>query len=273
MIHVEEQTPDAGKANLAASLARWLTPRRVHAHAFLLAVCLWTVYAVDMSTPGLRDRTGLIKGADFLHFYTLGKLALEGRGNLLYDMQAQSAELAKFVPEAQGYVYVPLYGPQVSLFFAPFALLPYGWALAAWLSLNVLIYALCCYAVWKTCPNLATQKWSVLAAAIAFPGFFPPAFVGTDVGGSVAVFHPSVSGAASSSAFSGRSGARVFDLQASAWIGGGSDFHSGRGMAGGGRVRYCRGGSTWHGVVALRDKRDAELPACPRPRERCSFSA
>jgi len=172
MTQVEEQTPDAGKGNLAASLARWLTPRRVHTHALLLAVCLWTVYAVDMSTPGLRDRTGLIKGADFLHFYTLGKLALEGRGNLLYDMRAQSAELAKFVPEAKGYVYVPLYGPQVSLFFAPFALLPYGWALAAWLSLNVLIYAVCCYAVWKTCTNLANQEWSVLAAAIAFPGFF-----------------------------------------------------------------------------------------------------
>lgn len=154
------------------NFARWLTPRRVRVHAVLLAVCLWSVYAVDMSAPGLRDRTGLVKGADFLHYYTLGKLALENRGYLLYDMRAQSTELAKLVPEASGYVFVPLYGPQVSLFFAPFALLSCRWALTVWLCLNVVIYSLCCYGVWKTCANLQNQEWAVLAAAIAFPGFF-----------------------------------------------------------------------------------------------------
>jgi hypothetical protein len=158
--------------DVARNLAHLLTARRIRMHALLLAVCLWTVYAVDMSTPGLCDRFGMIKGADFLHFYTLGKLALENRGDLLYNMRAQSTELAKLVPEAAGYVYVPLYGPQVSLFFVPFALLPYEWALTAWLTLNLLVYALCCFAVWKTCANLQSQKWIVLAAAIAFPGFF-----------------------------------------------------------------------------------------------------
>jgi hypothetical protein len=152
--------------------ASWLTARRVSTHALLLAACLWTVYAVDMSTPGLRDRSGIIKGADFLHFYTLGTLALENRGDLLYDIPALSAELAKLVPQAAGYVYVPLYGPQVSLLFVPFALLPYAWALAAWLALNVLIYAICCFTVWRTCTNLQDQEWTVMAAAVAFPGFF-----------------------------------------------------------------------------------------------------
>lgn len=150
----------------------WLTAPRIRTHAVLLALCLWTVYAVDMSTPGLLDRSGIIKGADFLHFYTLGTLALQNRGDLLYDIPSQSAELAKLVPQAAGYVYVPLYGPQVSLLFAPFALLPYAWALAAWLALNVLIYAFCCFAIWKTCANLQNQEWTVLAAAAAFPGFF-----------------------------------------------------------------------------------------------------
>ena len=50
--------------------------------------------------------------------------------------------------------------------------MPYGWALAAWLALNVLIYAFCCYAVWKTCPSLQPYRWTVLILAIAFPGFF-----------------------------------------------------------------------------------------------------
>jgi len=45
---------------------------------------------VNIDTPGLRDRGGLIKGADFLHFYTLGTLAKEGRGDLLYNISTQN---------------------------------------------------------------------------------------------------------------------------------------------------------------------------------------
>ena len=150
----------------------WLTARRVFIHGLLLAVCLWTVYAVDMSTPGLLDRNGLVKGTDFLHFYTLGSLALRGRGDLFYNIRAQ-AELARnFVAQAPNSLYVPLYGPQVSLFFAPFARLPYGWALTAWLAVNILVYAFCCRAVWKTCASLQRYRWTVLILAIAFPGFF-----------------------------------------------------------------------------------------------------
>ena len=152
--------------------ARWLTARRVRTHGLLLAVCLWTAYAVDMSTPGLIDRNGLVKGTDFLHLYTLGRLALQGRGDLLYDMRAQAdlaRELAAGAPDS---VYVPLYGPQVSLFFVPFAPLPYGYAWPIWQAVNVLIYAFCCQAIWKNCPSLQTHGGTILILAIAFPGFF-----------------------------------------------------------------------------------------------------
>jgi hypothetical protein len=157
---------------MATNPAPWLTAHRIRVHGLLLAVCLWSVYAADLATPGLRDRNGLIKGTDFLHFYTLGSLARQGRGDLLYDMPAQSDLLRKLVPEAAGNVYVPLYGPQVSLLFAPLARLPYGWALTVWLALNVLLYGRCCYAVWKRCPNLQAGRRTVLILAIAFPGFF-----------------------------------------------------------------------------------------------------
>ncbi len=152
--------------------ASWLTPRRIRAHALLLAICLWTVYAIDMSTPGLRDRNGLIKGTDFLHFYTLGNIVLQKRGDLLYNIQAQAALLRKLVPEAAGNLYVPLYGPQVSLLFAPFARMSYLTALTIWLLLNAFVYGACCYLVWKQCPNLRVEPWTVLVSALAFPGFF-----------------------------------------------------------------------------------------------------
>ena len=152
--------------------ASWLTLKRIRIHGLLLAISLWTVYAVDMSAPGLLDRNGLVKGTDFLHFYTLGRLAIENRGDLLYNMRAQADLTRQFVSGASDSLYVPLYGPQVSMFFAPFARLPYGYALAAWLALNILIYVFCCYAVWKTCPGLQPYRWTVLILAVAFPGFF-----------------------------------------------------------------------------------------------------
>lgn len=152
--------------------SRWLTSRRIRTHALLLALVLWSAYAFDMSTPGLLDRNSLVKGPDFLPFYTLGRLALAGRGDLLYDMPAQMALRQSVVGPRGSYAYLPFYGPQASLLFAPFAELSYGYALAAWLFLSTLIYAMCCYAVWKTCPYLQDERVAVFLAAVAFPGFF-----------------------------------------------------------------------------------------------------
>ncbi|HEX4485120.1 MAG TPA: glycosyltransferase family 87 protein [Terriglobales bacterium] len=150
----------------------WLTINRIRTHGLLLAVCLWGIYAADMGTPGLLDRNGLIKGTDFLHFYTLGKIALLGRSDLLYDMRGQNELVQRFVPEAAKSYYVSLYGPQVSLLFALPAKLSYETALAIWLLLNAGIYAACCFAVWRRCPTLRNEPWTVFILAAAFPGFF-----------------------------------------------------------------------------------------------------
>jgi len=130
-----------------SKIASWMTARRLRAQGFILALCLWSVYVWNMSTPGLLDRARNLKGTDFLHFYTLGSLALSHRGADLYNLQAQSELAARRIPAAAGIRYLPLYPPQVSIFFAPFARLSYANALTVWLSLSALIYGLCCYAV------------------------------------------------------------------------------------------------------------------------------
>jgi Glycosyltransferase family 87 len=150
----------------------WLTSRRLRAHAVLLALATWSIYAWILATPTLRDRNGLLKGTDFLHYYTLGSLALERRGGDLYNMQTQSALAEQRVPQARRLFFVPLYGPQVSLLFAPLAALPYAWALAIWSLANAAIYVLCCHAIWRACPNLHSERWTVLTLAIAYPAFF-----------------------------------------------------------------------------------------------------
>ena len=152
--------------------ATWLTAKRLRAHGLILALCLWSVYMWNMSTPGLLDRAGNLKGTDFLHFYTLGSLALNHRGNDLYNLETQSQLAGRRVPAAAGICYLPLYPPQVSLFFAPFARLSYACALIFWLTLSSLIYGLCCYALWRACPNLRQQRMIVVILALAFPAFW-----------------------------------------------------------------------------------------------------
>ncbi len=152
--------------------AGWLTLRRVRRHALLLGVCIWMVYAVTLATPGLRDRTGKLKGTDFLHFYTLGSLVNEGRSDALYDARAQAAQSERLVPESKGFYFLPIYGPQVALLFAPLARLSYGWAALAWISASILLYAFCCRAVWKACASLEPHGGLIALLALAYPAFF-----------------------------------------------------------------------------------------------------
>ena len=139
---------------LLARLSSGLTKRRLRVHGLLLAACLWLIYAFNLSTPGLLDRYGLVKGTDFVHFYVLGALALQHRGIALYNTLLQTAIAQQIVPGAQPLYFVALYGPQVSLLFGLFARLPYGWALLAWSLLSGAVYGMCCWAIWKTCTRL-----------------------------------------------------------------------------------------------------------------------
>src|SRR5215475_11161835 len=151
---------------------RWLTGKRLRVHALLLALTMWGIYIWTIATPTFRDRNGNFRGTDFLHLYTLGSLAAAGRGGELYDEQAQALLAAQRVPEAAGIRYLPLYPPQVSILFAPLARLPYQWALVIWLACSAGIYALCCYFLWRGCPNLRSNGIVVLLLALAYPAFF-----------------------------------------------------------------------------------------------------
>jgi hypothetical protein len=165
---VESAIAAAAKPRAAA----WLRAGRLHAHAALLGLCLWGVFAAGISTPGLRDRSGLLKGSDFLQFYVFGSLARAGRTEALYDYAAHVAEAERRVPESRGTSFLPVYGPQVALLFAPLARLAYGPALATWLVASALLYAACVAAVWRGCPRLRPHGRTVALAAVAFPPLF-----------------------------------------------------------------------------------------------------
>ncbi len=148
------------------------TAKRIRAHAIILALSLWSVYLWNVATPGMLDRSGNLKGTDFLHFYTLGWLARAHAGSDLYNMGAQATVAARVVPAATGIRYLPLYPPQVSILFLPFSYLPYSAALIFWLAFSTFIYAACSYALWRACPYLQQHSITVLILAVAFPAFW-----------------------------------------------------------------------------------------------------
>jgi hypothetical protein len=148
-------------------------PRRsdIRTQAGMLGACLALIYGFTVATPGMRDRAGHVKGTDFIQFYRLGLAALH-EPTALYDATALSSLSVAAVPEASEVVYLPVYGPQVSLLFAPLARLSYVSALMVWLSITVVIYGLCCAAVWRVCPSLRDERGTIAMVAAAFPAFF-----------------------------------------------------------------------------------------------------
>jgi len=133
---------------------------------------MWSAFAWNYSVPGVLDRDGQIKGTDFIHFYTLGMLAREHRGNALYDEAAQQAVAARHIPQAAGVRYLPLYPPQVSLLFEPLAGLPYTTALWIWSLCSLAIYGLCCAAIVRLYPALQTESLTIAVCAAAYPAFW-----------------------------------------------------------------------------------------------------
>jgi hypothetical protein len=156
-----------------------LTPqqhRLIRTHLALIPVYgwlvfVWTAYAIDISPTGRLDRSGHIKGHDFAHFYVLGEIARERATDDLYSFTAQAARMDRLVPNYQNR-FLPIHAPQVALFFAPLAGLPYEKALVFWLTLSAITYAVSGWALWRALPNLRRFGWIVALLAVASPAFY-----------------------------------------------------------------------------------------------------
>jgi Glycosyltransferase family 87 len=155
-----------------SSTVAWLTSRRLRAQAVILALCAGGVCAVDFATPGLFDRAGNIKFQDFLPFYVSARIIAEGRAPELYDEQTIASEELKIIGQQSAVRLPNLYGPQVALLFVPLTRLSFPVAARIWVTLSLLIYCGCVYAVVKTCSSLAPYSVIVAIAALAYPPLF-----------------------------------------------------------------------------------------------------
>jgi len=162
-----------------------MTLKRVRRYALLVAVALWTVFAVDYATPGPLDRLGKIKGTDFVQFYASGSLVLAGRFDRLYDFDTLEAAIRHAVPAARETIYVPMQSPQLLLALTPFALLPYAAAVTMWMIVIAGLYAAACLMFWARSKNLHAYGREVMCCAVAFPGLYA-----TVIHGQPSVFAP-----------------------------------------------------------------------------------
>jgi hypothetical protein len=164
---------DSALWRLGDAAGRYLTTDRVRAAALLLLVATWGVYGYIVSNPGLRDRAGNLKGADFVLWYTFADFGRHGDVADLYR-GPEYLERRQFalVPESEGDYFICLYPPQMTALFAPLAGLPYVQALLIWSAITLLVYALCMIAVGRTCRNLWPAAGIVALCAAAYPGFF-----------------------------------------------------------------------------------------------------
>ncbi len=143
----------------------WVTTQRLRSYSllllgFYLVACIGWVVASN----GLIDRNGQPIGTDFSNVYAAGRLTWEGRPADAYDPPKQAAaEIAVFDGRD-----VPFYGWHYPPFFlilaALLALLPYGFALAAWMIVTLPAYLAVIRAI--------VPQPNVLLVAAAFPAVF-----------------------------------------------------------------------------------------------------
>ena len=153
---------------------RWPRSRRnATVHVILFGIFGW-ITAATVYFAGAGDRTivGPLKGADFVHFYTLGHLAASGRIAPIYDMKALHEAQVDLVPASESTLYPTVYPPQAAMIFAPFSGWSYRSALLLWSMVTLALYAVIVWSTWRRVAVHRADSTLVLAAAAAFPPFF-----------------------------------------------------------------------------------------------------
>src|SRR5215471_18470703 len=143
----------------------WLTRERLRGYAvILLAISLLASVIWIALADGLIDRNGKPIGTDFSNVWAAGRLVLDGEPAAPYDPARQHAAEKKAFSGHE----VPFFGWHYPPFFlivaAALALLPYGWALLAWIALTLPVYLVVMRAI--------VPRPETLLIALAFPAVY-----------------------------------------------------------------------------------------------------
>jgi len=140
--------------------ARWLTAGRIRVYASLM-LAVSVISIVWLFTGGSEDQRGRAIGTDFVSFWSVSWALLNGHAQAIYDPTALAALEQAAVPHTAPAFYAWQYPPIALLLVYPLALLPYLWALSAWLIAGAAGYL---SALWRINPQPLT-----LLLGLAFP--------------------------------------------------------------------------------------------------------
>ena len=107
-------------------VVRWTSSMRGAKRRVLLLTIMMCAVGISVVAVESANRRfeGPLRGADFVHFYTLGRLAYTHRVSVMYDMTALHDAQVALVPDSKTFLYPPVYPPQISLVFVPVS----GWS-------------------------------------------------------------------------------------------------------------------------------------------------
>jgi alpha-1,2-mannosyltransferase len=114
--------------------------------------------------PGgdLLEQRGYYLGLDFVNYWMGGRLALEGRVGILYDIAAYNELLQRWFAPAKEFM-IFSYPPNALALLAPIGFFPYWIAFPLWLVLGTAAFFAAC--LWRR-PTHA-DRWLVVALAIS----------------------------------------------------------------------------------------------------------
>jgi hypothetical protein len=162
-------TARLGRTAPVRRYAAALSAASVAHHAFVLAAGMWIAALVTLGTRGAFDRHGILKGVDFLQFFTAGRMVAHGDASDLYDWEAFASVLRSAVPGTGELLFLSVYPPQVALAFAPLGRMDYLAALGTWSVISALLYAWCVWVLQRASPVFQAhgRTWWVVALAFA----------------------------------------------------------------------------------------------------------
>ena len=154
-------------------VVRWSGATRRAKRVLLLSILMCAVgISVVAIERANRRFEGPLRGADFVHFYTLGQLAYTHQVSAMYDMAALHDAQVALVPDSKTFLYPPVYPPHVPLLFVPMTRWSYETALLIWNALTIAGYLLIVWSAWKPVSAVLPDRSVMIVAAIAFPPFW-----------------------------------------------------------------------------------------------------
>lgn len=156
-----------------------LTPdqhRTLRTHLALIPVYvwiadMWRLFIRQLPVGSDPPHAHLVR--DFLHFYVQGAIARAHASHALYDINEMAAVAERVLPGIPKHVFPPVYGPQVAVFFRPFASLSYLHALYVWLTITCVGTLVCLAIVWSRCTDRTThRRWVLGVLALGAPGLY-----------------------------------------------------------------------------------------------------